>query len=327
MKPLSAATAPCDHYLVASSDIPTPVSKKLVLGTKRWQARGVSAPQIRSLVRSGDLVKLRRGVYATKSAVRWAAPDPVRRHVLHLLAARSTVGRGAVASYQSAALLHRLDLLSSPPVERVTLTLPPPRRWERAQPAGMIFRSAHLPPEHLTKLYNLDVTTAARTVIDLARTLPFAEGVVVADSALREEKATKPELLKVLGACPGWPGVKQARQVVQFADERAESPLESVARVVFAQFGLDPPHLQSTIPTPNGAFRVDFLWPEHKVVVEADGLLKYSDGQDAVNQFERDRRLRDAGYKVVHFTWKELFETPETVIRRIREAMAAVTPY
>jgi hypothetical protein len=191
----------------------------------------------------------------------------------------------------------------------------------------MIFHSANLPPEHLTRLYTLAVTTAARTVIDLARTLPFAEGVVVADSALRDEKATKTELAKVLGTCPRWPGVKQARRVVEFADERAESPLESVARVVFAQFGLDPPELQSTIFTTNRAFRVDFLWPEQKVVVEADGLLKYKHGRDAVNQFERDRHLRDAGYKVVHFTWKELFQTPEIVIKRIREALAAVTPY
>jgi very-short-patch-repair endonuclease len=37
--------------------------------------------------------------------------------------------------------------------------------------------------------------------------------------------------------------------------------------------------------------------------------------------------LRDAGYKVVHFTWRELFESPETVINRIRKALAAPTAY
>ena len=39
----------------------------------------------------------------------------------------------------------------------------------------------------------------------------------------------------------------------------------------------------------------------------------------------RDIRLRDAGYKVVHFTWSELFGTPERVIARIRAAFAAPT--
>jgi hypothetical protein len=174
----------------------------------------------------------------------------------------------------------------------------------------------------VTRLYNLPLTTAARTVVDLARTLPFTDAVVVADSALKDEKASKPELRGILDACKQWPGMKQARRVVEFADERAESPLESAARVVFDQFGLDPPELQATVHVQKAAARVDFLWREHRVIVEADGLHKYNDRKDLIDQFERDRRLRDAGYKVVHFTWRELFQTPEVVIARIRQALA-----
>jgi very-short-patch-repair endonuclease len=150
---------------------------------------------------------------------------------------------------------------------------------------------------------------------------------VAADSALRQEKATKAELGQVLDACARWPGVIRARRVVEFADERAESPLESAARVIFGQSGLDSPELQATVFTAADAFRVDFLWRAHKVIAEADGLAKYNDRGDAIRQLERDRRLRDAGFKVVHFTWKELFGTPELVLGRIRAAIAAGTPY
>jgi very-short-patch-repair endonuclease len=66
--------------------------------------------------------------------------------------------------------------------------------------------------------------------------------------------------------------------------------------------------------------RVDFMWQEHRVVVEADGLLKYDSGETAIKELARDRLLRDAGYEVVHFTWKELFTDPEGVITRIRDA-------
>ena len=270
---------------------------------------------------------MRHGVYATRVAVQWAGTDATRRHVLRVLAARATVGTHAVASHHSAALLHRLDLLNPPSEETVTLALPPGKPWNRARPASVVFRTADLPAEHLTTRYSLPVTTAARTVIDLARTLPFTDAVVAADSALREEKATKAELGKTLAACAQWPGVRQARRVVEFADERAESPLESAARVVFDQSGLDPPELQATVFTLSDAFRVDFLWRTHKVIAEADGLGKYSDRGDAVKQLERDRRLRDAGFRLVHFTWKELFGTPELVLSRIRAAIAATTPY
>jgi hypothetical protein len=267
---------------------------------------------------------MRRGVYATKSAVKWAEADQVRQHVLQVAATRATVGSHAVASFHSAAILHRLALLK--PKSTVTLTLPPDKPWNRARPANLVFHTAELPGQHVTKLYDLPVTTAARTVADLARTLPFADAVVMADSALHQEKATKADLARVLGACARWPGIKQARRVVEFADERAESPLESAARVVFDAFGLDPPELQAAIATPQNVFRVDFFWREHKLVVEADGLMKYNDRRDLIKQFERDRLLRDAGYLVVHFTWEELFQQPEVVIERIRSAMAAALP-
>jgi hypothetical protein len=239
------------------------------------------------------------------------------------------VGHGAVASYHSAALLHGIAMLDAPPCHRVTLTVPKDGRWERAQPSNLVFHPTKLPQEHVAKLYKLPVTTAARTVVDLARTLPFRDAVVVADSALSQEKTTKHELRQVLATCERWPGAKQARTVIDFADERAESPLESVARVVIAQADLPPPELQATIHGPNFAFRVDFLWRDQKVVLEGDGLLKYNDRKDLIKQFDRDRLLRDVGYQVVHYTWREIFKTPQVVIDRITNAFAKakVTPY
>ena len=297
------------------------------MAASRWNEIGVPPHLVRSLTASGDLVRMRHGVYATRVAVQWAGTDTTRRHLLRVLAARATVGHHAVASYQSAALLHRLDLLNSPPEGTVALTLPPDRPWNRARPTSVVFHTADLPAGHITRLYSLPLTTAARTVVDLARTMPFTDAVVAADSALREEKATKPELAKILDACAQWPGVRQARRVAEFADERADSPLESAARVVFDQSGLDSPELQATVFTPSGACLVDFLWRAHKVIAEADGLGKYNDRNDAIRQLERDRRLRDAGFQVVHFTWKELFGTPELVLSRISKAITATTPY
>jgi Protein of unknown function (DUF559) len=240
---------------------------------------------------------------------------------------RATVGRAALVSHQSAALLHGLSLLNSLPADTVTLTLPTAKPWNRPPTAGVVFHCADLLAEHVTRLYNLPVTTAARTVVDLARTLPFVDAVVVADSALHAEKAVKPELRQILDSCAGWPGVKQARRVVGFADERAGSALESAARVVFDEFGLDPPELQVTIHLPTHAFLVDFFWSAHRVIVEADGLAKYTADKDLIAQFQRDRLLRDEGYKVVHFTWRELFKTPELVIARIRQAFASQSAY
>lgn len=78
--------------------------------------------------------------------------------------------------------------------------------------------------------------------------------------------------------------------------------------------------------SPNFRYNVDFYWPRHRVAAEADGEVRYSDPRRAVRQLERDQQLRDVGYKVIHFTWRELFQNPAAVIARIRKALAALSP-
>ncbi|HTR91220.1 MAG TPA: DUF559 domain-containing protein [Trebonia sp.] len=170
------------------------------------------------------------------------------------------------------------------------------------------------------------MTSVPRTVVDVARMSSFMSAVVTADSALRAGLTTKGALLAVCHQCPRWPGIRQARRVVDFANPGAESVLESCARVVFHEHGLEAPELQITVTGPDFRYSVDFYWPRHRVIAEADGAMKYSDAQRAVRQLDRDQRLRDLGYKVVHFTWRDLFQNPEEVIARIRKAFATLTP-
>jgi very-short-patch-repair endonuclease len=300
--------------------------KNRIWTTAEWRANGVTVAQMRTLVRSGDLVRVRYGVYATKRAVISAEGSQRRAHTFQVAAVVAAVGRDTVASHQSAAAIHGLDLLNQPE-QLVTLTRSPLRPSNRPQSDGILFHMAELSAEHVTKLFGIRVTTAARTVVDLARTSPFKAAVVTADSALRADKTTKAELADVCEACKQWPGVTRAREVVEFSDGRAESALESCARVAFRQQGLEPPELQATIHGDAFGYRVDFYWPAYRTIVEADGLAKYADRKDLLAQFRRDRLLRDAGYKVVHFTWRELFETPDTVVARVRAAFAAATPF
>jgi hypothetical protein len=123
-------------------------------------------------------------------------------------------------------------------------------------PARIRLHAAELPAEHVTDILGLPVTTAARTAIDLARALPFRAGVVAADSALHRRLATKDELQSVLATCSRWRGAATAAGVIGFADGRSESPLESIARVVFRDCGLPPPQLQALIGTAQDVARV-----------------------------------------------------------------------
>lgn len=155
--------------------------------------------------------------------------------------------------------------------------------------------------------------------MDLARTSSVRAGVVTADSALHAGGASKQELERVLADCPRWPGLARARQVVAVSDGRAESVLESVSRVVFAEQGLPPPDLQVWVGGDDWVIgRVDFLWREFRTIAEADGAAKYANPSRALAQLQRDTRLREAGFEVVHFTWQEIMQVPEAVAAAIR---------
>jgi len=193
------------------------------------------------------------------------------------------------------------------------MTVPPGTRLGTFASTGVITHAAELRPADVTTRHGVPLTTPARTVVDVARTSPFMDGVVVADSAIHQLLASKSNLGRTLADRERWPGSDRARRARSFASGRAESVLESCARVLFREHGLPPPELQVILYGTDGGFvgRVDFLWPGHRVVAEADGLLKYSGAREAIAELKRDRLLREAGFDVVHFTWAELFSQPE----------------
>jgi very-short-patch-repair endonuclease len=317
----------CHHKIVTQGSYVDTFRKMRVRSAAEWRAEGLTEARLRSLVRSGDLVRVWHAVYATRSAVEWAKASPARSHALLVIAARAAVGRDSVASHQSAALIHGLDLFPAAS-NRVILTRPTTRRSGRRKLQDVFFHAAELPNEHVTTRLGAKVTTVPRTVVDLARHSTFMSAVVTADSALRSDCGiTKARLIAVCDACAGWPGIRKARRAVDFADARAESVLESCARVIFHEHGLDPPELQFTITSPDFRYTVDFYWPRHRVIAEADGEVKYSEPRRAIRQLERDQQLRDHGEKLVHFTWRELFKTPQTVTGRIRKAFTSPTPF
>jgi very-short-patch-repair endonuclease len=232
------------------------------------------------------------------------------------------MGQGAAASHETAAHLHQLPTVTSR-TSVVWLTRPPTSGHGRHRQPGIIERAAALPPWQVVTLAGLRTTSVARTVVDLGRHLPFREAVVVADAALRQGFATAEELLAVRDSCSWWPGIEDAGKVLAFADGRAESALESVSRVMFAEQGLPPAILQATIQTRDGTFyRADFLWKEQRVIGEADGRLKYETREDLWREKLREDRLRDAGFEIVRWVWDEAMYREEQVAERIRRAAA-----
>ena len=293
-----------------------------IVTTAELASAAITCARIRFLVRRGVLTKIDWGVYARKDLADQVAVAQRGERLLRIAGAVATAGPGSAASHHDAAVVHGLALLDRPPPDLLTVSRSVGVAGGRTERAGIRVRRCLLPDDQVVVRGGVPVTSVARTVVDLARTTPFRSGVVLADSALHDKKTSEAELLAVVASCTRWPGIGRARQVVDFSDFRSESPFESIARVAFRDGGLPPPELQIWVGGENrGAIgRADFLWREHRTIAEADGAIKYADPDRARRQLRRDAELREAGFEVVHFTWRELTTAPDQVIDSVRAA-------
>lgn len=231
----------------------------------------------------------------------------------------------AVVSHLSAAVLHDLpvwdDQLSQVHLTRNRTGGGKRRRYVHLHPG-------HLMPEDVVEVARMPVTSMARTVVDLARTLSFPRSVPIADAALHSGLPLV-ELQSAVDQAARRQGSAAARRMAAFSDGRAESVGESTSRVVLMQARMPKPDLQFEVFDDLGllARRTDFCWPEQRTVGEFDGRVKYGrllrPGQSAGDVIHaeklREDLLRDLGWGVVRWTWIDLGR-PEVIVRRLERA-------
>ena len=73
------------------------------------------------------------------------------------------------------------------------------------------------------------------------------------------------------------------------------------------------PRLQRWI----AGYRVDFLWPEYRFVLEADGRVKYTD-DEAWEEKRRLLALERTGHRAERVVWADLFGGWPETSRRLR---------
>jgi hypothetical protein len=225
----------------------------------------------------------------------------------------------AVVSHRSALLIHGLPLVGTPPkLPEVTVA---PR--SNANLAGVHVHRAGLRSRDVATTAGLILTSPARTLVDVARMLPVGMSVPAIDAALHEEVVTLPDIEDCLRFCWNWPGIRRAQRAVRLADGRAESPLESVSRLVFGWLRLPPPEPQKWIFDQHGRIvaRTDFYWDEYGVFGEADGKVKYALGGEALLlEKERHESLEDLGLTGVRWGWSHVQRRREALRTKILNA-------
>lgn len=288
---------------------------------RELEAAGLSAGDIQTQIRRGTLTRLRRGFYAVPTAT---SPETFHRRLIH--ASRLVVTDSNVVSHVSAGILHDLPVPRSH-LESVTMTRLTAGHGEHSE--RLVVRHTALADDEVTVVDGVRVTTLARTVFDLARSLSFEWGVMACDAALRQG-LDRAILHAATRRHPRLRGAPRARQVAAFGNGLSESPAESLSRVQIVRAGLPVPELQHELFDSDGVFvaRPDFLWPALHLAGEVDGKGKYGamlrPGQDPVDAIMAEKRreesIRQLGYWVVRWDWNMAWQ-PENLASMLRRAM------
>ncbi|MEV6768047.1 hypothetical protein AB0N05_05380 [Nocardia sp. NPDC051030] len=276
---------------------------------------------------SGAPRAMARRLLSGCGAVAVAAQEPTRReqHRLLIEAVLSDMSGQTVVSHQSAAVLYGTTLWRTP-LDQVCLTRNR-RGGGRTRPFTRIHGS---PVDSAMEIDGLRVTTPARTVVDLALTLPLEEAVVAGDSLVGAFGLTGEELHAEVARARCRHGITQAKQVIGLLDGRSQGVGESLSRVMIHRLRLPLPRSQGNVLTPDGRFvgQVDFYYEKAGVLCEFDGQARYGrvlrPGQDLAVAMQRERTredyLRALGFQVVRWTWSDL--CTGVAGRRLRAALA-----
>lgn len=195
-------------------------------------------------------------------------------------------------------------------------------------PGVRIYRPRDLVRADRTRLEGVPVTTPTRTLIDLAAVVHIDAVEEALDDALSRRVTSLPLIERRLTALArkGRPGITAFRELLEVrshGDPVAESPFETRLLREMRRAGLPEPVGQHTIYDRGGfVARVDFAYPHVKLAIEADGY-RYHSGRA---RFESDRARLNAltalGWRVIHVTWAQLRDEPDTLIAQIAGTLA-----
>lgn len=245
------------------------------------RATGVGSSSVQRMLRAGELVRLRPGVYLRVSPDQRLTSEEWTVARARALTLTSRVP--PLFSHVTAAALHGLPVHANSS-HKVHITLPA----ERPGAQSLVVRHrGDVPSEQQVERHGIRFTNLERTMADVARTAAFDTAVCALDAALRPVTVPRPGLFDAEAADAFRQRVREiairsahgrgrAMRALAFADGRAQLPGESVSRIRLAELGFAQPDLQVAVAGPTGHdYFVDFGLEDVPAWGEFDGEQKY----------------------------------------------------
>lgn len=283
-----------------------------VISRDQLRSAGLSDSVIDREVVDGRLHPVFHGVFAVGHAR--------ISHSGRLLAALLACGGGTISHATAAAFLCIQE--RSPNLIHVTTPNQTGRKIDG------IRRHFVTPPAHgeIVVRDGIACTSPSRTLVDLAGVLgerrlqkAVQQAGVLGTLDVREIDAIlargrrrgSPRLRKILSA---W-------RTPQADMPKLRSRLEALLYPMLAERDLPIPLTNHRLVVAGKRIEVDFLWPEQRLVIEADSHAFHGNPVAFESDRLRDRDLNVAGYRVLRITWAQLDSEPTATLAAIRRML------
>lgn len=272
-------------------------------------ACGIPASTLQDRARREDWMRLYRGV--------WLLPGAAYDHRARTVGVAAGLGPGCGVSHQSALFLHGLG----PAPDRVHVTLPIERR-ARSFPGVEVHRSRTLAPDDVVVQGHAPVTSAARTLRDVASTL---HDRVLYDAIVEAERLRLVDLAALQAQArrqTSGAGGALFRELVQVRiADRTDSALERDTVEFCRDHGYEPHPGPYPLRCHSGrVLHLDVAFVPVRHVLECDGYGFHNDQK----AFEVDRlRWSDifgSRWTMSWVTRRRLRNDPQGIIAEVRRA-------
>lgn len=261
---------------------------------------GLSTSAVTRLIARGELLPLYRGVFLMSGHDEsWKA---------RLMGA--TLASSGHASHRAAA--HLWGILDGRSQLEVTAR-------HRLRDDSVIWHRNGLHPAETTILDGIPITGIHRTLIDLGDVSGRQLVEDALDRAL-EKRLTSTEWLHTQIAERGTQGRKGAALLKSILDQGHEKASWLERRFIRCLAKAKLPEYQREFSV--GGYFVDFAWPELFLAVEVHGAKWHKNRRRWEKDLARHNELTARGWTILHFTWAQLRDDPQSVVGEIAATYA-----
>lgn len=251
----------------------------------------LSRHELRRLAAQGAVRRIFHGVYVDAQVEDTLA--------LRAAAAALVVPPGSILARQDAAMVWGVPRQEAgADRRRHSTTILRPEEATGLRRAGVLGRVAVLPEDDVVSVGDLQLTSPARTLLDLARWLERPDALAYADAFRRATQVEPDELHDGLDRLVGFARVAQAREIVALSDPKAESAGESWMRLRWMDARLPPLSLQHLVEDSHRIAWLDGALRERRFGLEYDGI-EYHGLEQAEHDAQRRAWLAGLGWRVL----------------------------